>query len=814
MDIRSRLRAEWGRLLREKWPRTMDESLSWTPEEGAEAAAVRGLQEEVYTELMRAGGQWAQAVSGGVTFENIMESLPMWRHFWSRPEFTLWVGLEVEQMDDWALLERVLKSDGTEASATMLARQSLIPCRPEDMTLEQRVSRPSMARGFDDEQQERTLCHVQRWSRGTLECIRVEYDQGAGGELTACGFEDLVRLSISPEVLEVQGGKAKWVDGTELSYRLIAVVKLGSPAHIRTRGAKYMLYYVLAKPWDPREVPTALERGHESAVDLRQQQSRPRRRTLSDEDDSQRAEPQAAPPRDPSPSTLFPPQRRAKKMEEDLADKPVLEKKCARLEEQVGALETEKADLGQDLQGKTALLQANVAAKESSQKLADQCKTDLDQKTGELDRTRTLLGKTQELLDLATEKEQDLRDKYLTEHDLCEETLNQLKQVQDKCAGKEAEVEKLEAVVASRDQEVTALNDSIRSKDEEIGLKDEQIRDQGTELFDLTHTLGVMKEELEEEKKSLARSKADGEETRRGKESAELDLGLALSLSIRAGDVRVQDWIPFLRSLRDGVPARVSPEHTPAPVWAVLPSWTDSSSDEEVGSGSFELSAVPSTPDALLFELFGHAMAEGDIRCNACLRALATLSAQVGRHGPTKVGSFVIVLGGLVARVQALEAITGYHRMLLLGMKYLAALLRFLVSETDAAGLASVEDSLDGLMGRADTSLGVIRHVSDALCGSGDIQACEPQCFRRLDSSEGRSLLFFAEPRQPDGLFLLADPEQRTIRAVSTSRYTITIAVSDGNLVNSGVIKAPAGQPDISLVHTDDDYDWAVEHFY
>lgn len=263
----------------------------------------------------------------------------MWRHFWSRPEFTLWVGLEVEQMDDWAPLERVLKSDGTEASATMLARQSLIPWCPEDMTLEQRVSRPSMARGFDDEQQERTLRHVQRWSRGTLECIRVEYDQGAGGELTACGFEDLVRLSISPEVLEVQRGKAKWVDGTELSYRLIAVVKLGSPAHIRTydkagqylvpralssrdvaclnndwelgqRGAKYMLYYVLAKPWDPREVPTALERGNESAVDLRQQQSRPRRRTLSDEDDSQRAEPQAAPPRDPSPGTLFPPQRR------------------------------------------------------------------------------------------------------------------------------------------------------------------------------------------------------------------------------------------------------------------------------------------------------------------------------------------------------------------------------------------------------------------------------------------------------------------------------------------------------------------------
>ncbi|POS68997.1 hypothetical protein DHEL01_v212607 [Diaporthe helianthi] len=499
---------------------------------------------------------------------------------------------------------------------------------------------------------------------------------------------------------------------------------------------------------------------------------------------------------------------KTEKMEGELADMPVIEKKCAQLEEQVGALETEKADLRKDLEGKVALLDVGAAAKEAAQRLADERKTQLDQTRGELDQAQSMLTKTQDLLFETTEREYTLRDDYLTEQDLYDATLEQLKDEQDKCREMGADVERLNVIITSRGSEVTTLNETIQSMNKEIEDKDRQIQRQGAELNDLTHLLHDKKEELAEETKSLARSDADGKEARRGKENAELDLGLVLSLSIRSGDVRVQDWLPFLRSLRDSVPVRVSPdEQTLASVWAILPSWTDSSSDEESGPATFGLAPVPSSPDGLLFELFGHAMAEGDVHCNGCLRALATLSAQIGRHGLTRVSASVMVLEKLLARFQRLEAISGYHCMLLLAMTRFVALLRSLLPGTAAAdGLSSIEDDLETLTERADKSLGVIRHVANALCASGDLQACEPDCFLRLNTSEGRSLLFFEEPRQQDRLFLLADPEQRTIWAVSSNRYSVDVTESNDDLVYSIVIKAPAAWhylPDLALCDPD-----------
>lgn len=169
----------------------------------------------------------------------------------------------------------------------------------------------------------------------------------------------------------------------------------------------------------------------------------------------------------------------------------------------------------------------------------------MDQRAGELDQARSLLIKTQEQFLKVTESEQRLRGDLLTEHDLYEATLEQLKEGQGKRREKEAEVDRLQAAIRSRDQEVTALNESIRSEDHEIELKDGQIRDQGTELDDLTYQISDKQEQLREETDAVGQLTAD--------------LELVLSLGTRAGDARVQDWAPFLRSLRDSVPVQVSP---------------------------------------------------------------------------------------------------------------------------------------------------------------------------------------------------------------------------------------------------------------
>lgn len=233
--------------------------------------------------------------------------------------------------------------------------------------------------------------------------------------------------------------------------------------------------------------------------------------------------------------------------------------------------------------------------------------------------------------------------------------------------------------------------------------------------------------------------------------------------------------------------------------------------DEEIDLRSSELPCVPPSPDSLLFELFGHAMAEGDIRCSQCLRTLAVLSTQVGRHGVGKVSSFVIVLEKLVGRIRSLEAISGYQGMILLGMRYLASLVRSRVP--NAPGLTAIEDGLDVMMEQANESLGVIHHVSHAMCVSGDIETTEADWALRLNSTEGHRLMLLSEPRHPDELFLLADVDKKTIRAVSGERCEMNANFEAGDLIKSAVIKTPPDQPDIELVLMDEEEDWMLGHF-
>lgn len=334
MDIRSRPIQEWGRLLRERWPRPMAASLGWTQEEGSvvtcviivmkmvisytdkalsrggnelesvraqiaaeeknillkyawhdtsvgaeeiwaiEPTAVLRLQEEVYTELTDPQGQWARALSGGLTFERLMESPPMWKHFWSRPEFRMRVGFEVEQKDGWVPLKRVLSDDGvTPVSATTLAKQSLVRWCPDDRGLPKHLLRPPIK--LDDEGVR--FRQVQGWSLGMQGCIRVLYKMGTGQ--TPAGFQDLVGLGMTPRALDIGQDGCRWVDGVQIDYQIIAAVRLGPPVYIRTydksgkysvpkalssqvmscldndwelgqSGSDYMLYYVRVKSSD------------------------------------------------------------------------------------------------------------------------------------------------------------------------------------------------------------------------------------------------------------------------------------------------------------------------------------------------------------------------------------------------------------------------------------------------------------------------------------------------------------------------------------------------------------------------------------
>lgn len=243
---------------------------------GIAADAVRRLQEEVYMQLMNPKGQWAQAVSKGVTFEGLMESEPMLEHFWSRLELRMQIGLEVEQnlKYDWMPVQPVMKAGRTTPlSAADLAEQGLVRWSSGNEILAERLLH-NPAR-FDE--QGRVFRQVRGWSFGIQKCIRVLYDSAT--KLDGPGFRNLVEVIFAPQTLETGQQGARWTDGDAQIFRLVAVARLGTPEYLRIydkagvydvprdlssesvlclnndwklgqTGFKYMLYYVRANSTD------------------------------------------------------------------------------------------------------------------------------------------------------------------------------------------------------------------------------------------------------------------------------------------------------------------------------------------------------------------------------------------------------------------------------------------------------------------------------------------------------------------------------------------------------------------------------------
>lgn len=231
--------------------------------------------------------------------------------------------------------------------------------------------------------------------------------------------------------------------------------------------------------------------------------------------------------------------------------------------------------------------------------------------------------------------------------------------------------------------------------------------------------------------------RANFEDFGRDKAEAELNLGFIIrlsNLSIHPAATSVPDWTPLLRSLRVSDPVVITPdEGMPRQTWAVLPSWNSSVSSEPP--------CMHTSIDSLLLELYGHGMVEGDIACNPCLQALCTLPSLVERQGVAKVSSLVLVLEKLEARLRVLEAPSAYEGMVMLGLRYLAELVRLRLPGVDVPGLSAITDSLDGMRKQADKCLDVIRNISDGLCSSGDIGTVEANQGLRPASREGRVLV-------------------------------------------------------------------------
>lgn len=240
--------------------------------------AVRRLQEEVYMELMDAEGPWAKALSSGLTFEGLMESQPMWEHFWSRLELQKETGAEVEQKHGWMPLQPAMDAGGRiPLSSATLSEKSLVRWSAGEESLVECLLRSPTR--FDD--QGREFLRVQGWSVGVQKCIRVLYNPGS--ELDGPGFRDLVEVSIAPKVLEMGQQGARWMEGGVQRYRLVAAVRLStleSPEYLRIydkagrysvprvlseqaficlngdwelgqAGFRYMLYYARASSTDP-----------------------------------------------------------------------------------------------------------------------------------------------------------------------------------------------------------------------------------------------------------------------------------------------------------------------------------------------------------------------------------------------------------------------------------------------------------------------------------------------------------------------------------------------------------------------------------
>lgn len=505
-------------------------------------------------------------------------------------------------------------------------------------------------------------------------------------------------------------------------------------------------------------------------------------------------------------------------------DKSRLEEELSVQREQLETLKTENEDLRQELQGKVEALGACNEAKDSAQRLADECNAELAKKKGELEHAQSVLKRTEDLYDLASKQERKYRHEYNSEAAVCQATLDELLAEQEKVKSKDQEIRSLQDSIKCKDEEIRGLQVSMESKDTEvqglkdtIGSKEESLRLVETDLEKLTDQMRDKNEQLQSRTNSVAQLEANLANVGREKTDVELDLGFIVrltNLSIRTADVDLSRWAPLLRSLRVGHPVEITHDQGMSrQTWSILPSWPAPEASEGAGSVSSGLPCLHASLDGLLLELYGHGLAEGDFPCNPCLQALCTLSALVERQGVAKASCLVLVLEKLEARLRGLEATSGYEGMVMLGLRYLAALVRSRMPGGDVPGLSAVEDSLDGMMAQADKCVGVIRHVSEALCSSGDIETVADNQGLHLASREGRMLVLLADSEYRHGLFLLADPEERTVRAISRRRLDRKVTLSEAcELVNSIVIKAPAGQPDIRLDPTAAEASWVQKN--
>lgn len=536
------------------------------------------------------------------------------------------------------------------------------------------------------------------------------------------------------------------------------------------------------------------------------------------------------------------------KMESDSNDKSRLEEELAEQQSQADTARKENERLLQELQGKEELLKACSEARDSAQKLADELKVELGQKRVELGHAQSEQKKMEGWYDEATKEMESIRNEYLYEAQICQANLEalgtektkvkdqgeEIRGLRDTIKSKDEElggllgsikskdnkIRGLESTIESRDEELRGLQGSIKSKDEKIqgledtiGSRDESLSRAKDDLEQLTHQISRKDQELQSQIKSVGELQADLANARRDKADVELDLGFVIrfsNLGIRSADVDVPGWTLLLRSLRVSGPVEITPdEGTPRQTWAVLPSWPGSPTSDETGSVSSELPGVRSSLDALLLELYGHGTSEGDFPCNPCLQAICSLSALVERQGVTKARSLGMVLEKLVARLRGLEATSWYEGMVMLSLRCLAAIVTSRLSGADVPGLSAVEDSLDGMMKQAGKCLGIIRQVSDGLYSSGGVEAVEAKHGLRLISNEGRRLVLLRDADHPYEVFLVVDPEQRTLRAVSWGRLIRDLGVSDAfELVHSAVIQAPAGQSDIEMALTSAEADW------
>ncbi|KAL1847826.1 hypothetical protein Daus18300_013815 [Diaporthe australafricana] len=314
MDIRSRPLEEWGDLLGGERPRPIDDRLGWTPQEASAVfcaivanktivrytndtilAGVKSrqgqeevekknallryawmdtapgveedmdskgqgdpvfeLQTQLYAELMEPEGDWAPALSNGVTFEGIMESQPMLEHFWSR--------FAAENENGRVIVRRV--SDGImPLENAALAQKSLVHWCSERRSLSETLM--TIPNGLVDGGN--VSNHVLRWSMSECACVRVLYDPGL--EKDGPGHHDLVHIEFSPMFLDTSMIDVKWSHQDMLKYRLVSAVRMGSRDtcdkvmihdvrgglsrslrlipdddwQLGQKGFKYMLYYV------------------------------------------------------------------------------------------------------------------------------------------------------------------------------------------------------------------------------------------------------------------------------------------------------------------------------------------------------------------------------------------------------------------------------------------------------------------------------------------------------------------------------------------------------------------------------------------